>query len=154
FANRYWPTVYLIDAQGYIRYQHAGEGAYAETEQALAALAVEAAQARGEPAALPRPVGVLREEDHPGAVCFRTTPELHTGYNRGALVNPEGYLPRSLPGIYRAPPRHERQDGYFYVEGTWQAGDDCFSLAGDHGTLYLPYHGATANAVLSVSPDP
>src|SRR5687768_15187027 len=121
FANRYWPTVYLIDAHGYIRYQHSGEGSYAETEAALAALVREASSPHS--AAWPGPVGALREEDEPGAVCYRVTPELHAGYHRGALGNPEGYLPRSLPALYRLPPAAERLDGYFYAAGTWQAGE-------------------------------
>jgi thiol-disulfide isomerase/thioredoxin len=32
FNNRYWPAIYLIDAQGRIVYQHFGEGAYTQTE--------------------------------------------------------------------------------------------------------------------------
>ena len=35
YRNRYWPTLYLIDKQGHIRYVHIGEGAYQETEQAI-----------------------------------------------------------------------------------------------------------------------
>lgn len=38
YQNRYWPTLYLIDKQGNIRYQHIGEGGYAETEAAIQAL--------------------------------------------------------------------------------------------------------------------
>jgi thiol-disulfide isomerase/thioredoxin len=156
FANRYWPTVYLIDAQGYLRFQHSGEGAYTEIEAALAGLALEAARLTGTApaAAPPRPLGALRDEDQPGAVCFRTTPELHTGYNRGALGNPEGYLPRGLPMIYRLPEAQARQDGYFYAEGAWRAGEESLALAGERGALVLPYHGATANAVLAASADP
>jgi hypothetical protein len=32
FANRYWPAVYLADAEGRIRYHHFGEGEYDEGE--------------------------------------------------------------------------------------------------------------------------
>ena len=32
FANRYWPAVYIADAQGRIRHHHFGEGGYAECE--------------------------------------------------------------------------------------------------------------------------
>jgi len=38
YHNRYWPTLYLIDKQGRIRYVHIGEGAYQETEQAILTL--------------------------------------------------------------------------------------------------------------------
>jgi hypothetical protein len=38
YNNRYWPTLYLIDKWGNIRYQHIGEGAYNETEAAIIAL--------------------------------------------------------------------------------------------------------------------
>jgi hypothetical protein len=38
FKNQYWPTMYLIDKVGHIRYIHIGEGNYAETEQAIRAL--------------------------------------------------------------------------------------------------------------------
>jgi thiol-disulfide isomerase/thioredoxin len=35
FANRYWPAIYLADADGVLRYQHFGEGRYPETERAI-----------------------------------------------------------------------------------------------------------------------
>ena len=38
FSNRYWPAKYLIDANGYIRYTHFGEGGYEETDEAIASL--------------------------------------------------------------------------------------------------------------------
>ena len=38
YNNHYWPTLYLIDKRGHIRYQHIGEGAYAETEAAIQSL--------------------------------------------------------------------------------------------------------------------
>jgi cytochrome c biogenesis protein CcdA/thiol-disulfide isomerase/thioredoxin len=38
FHNEYWPAVYLIDAQGHIRYHHFGEGDYDGEDRAAAAL--------------------------------------------------------------------------------------------------------------------
>ena len=35
FNNRYWPAKYLVDHKGIIRYQHFGEGDYAQTEHAI-----------------------------------------------------------------------------------------------------------------------
>jgi protein-disulfide isomerase-like protein with CxxC motif len=42
WSNQYWPTLYLIDAQGRLRWRHIGEGAYAQTEQAIRQLLDEA----------------------------------------------------------------------------------------------------------------
>ena len=41
YHNRYWPTLYLIDKQGNIRYEHIGEGSYSETEAAIRSLLAE-----------------------------------------------------------------------------------------------------------------
>lgn len=41
YNNRYWPSLYLIDKRGNIRYQHIGEGQYQETEQAIQSLLAE-----------------------------------------------------------------------------------------------------------------
>ena len=38
YKNHYWPTLYLIDKQGHIRYVHIGEGRYNETEENIKAL--------------------------------------------------------------------------------------------------------------------
>lgn len=41
YENHYWPTLYLIDKWGRIRYVHIGEGAYETTEMAIKALLAE-----------------------------------------------------------------------------------------------------------------
>jgi thiol-disulfide isomerase/thioredoxin len=35
YGNRYWPRKYLIDIDGYIVYDHIGEGGYEETEEKI-----------------------------------------------------------------------------------------------------------------------
>jgi thiol-disulfide isomerase/thioredoxin len=42
YANRYWPSQYLLDSAGRVRYAHVGEGAYRRTERAIRALLDEA----------------------------------------------------------------------------------------------------------------
>ncbi len=41
YDNRYWPAIYLIDADGFVRYKHFGEGAYGETEKKIEELLAE-----------------------------------------------------------------------------------------------------------------
>ena len=41
YRNRYWPTFYLIDKRGQIRYVHIGEGHYDRTEAVIQSLLAE-----------------------------------------------------------------------------------------------------------------
>ncbi|HLF28924.1 MAG TPA: redoxin domain-containing protein [Anaerolineae bacterium] len=147
YANRYWPAHYLIDRNGYIRYTRFGEGGYYDFEQAIQQLLREI-----DPAIpLPEPMPALRPEDRPGAVCHRITPELYTGFDRGALGNPEGYR---LDAVMFYPEPERRPQGQFYAAGPWKAARDHLAAAGASGALILPYQAATVNAVLSPSGDP
>ncbi len=47
YENRYWPRKYVIDTEGYIRYDHVGEGAYEETEKVIQYLLAERAANMG-----------------------------------------------------------------------------------------------------------
>ncbi len=42
YSSQYWPTLYLIDKRGHLRYIHVGEGAYDETEANIKTLLAEA----------------------------------------------------------------------------------------------------------------
>lgn len=143
FANRAWPSKYLIDAHGYIRYQSQGEGGYGEFERALQAVLLEG----DSDLTLPPIMQPLRDEDRPGAVCYRPTPELHAGFSRGALGNPEGYAPR-ITMLYRMP--DQRPHGAFFVDGAWQAGDEYLAYQGQtEGIIRLPYEAVEVNAVVT-----
>lgn len=155
FANKAWPTKYLADPDGYIRYRQQGEGHYQQTERAIQLLL----RQHSPGLTLPDPLPPLREEDAPGAVCYRPTPELYAGYQGGglfggALGNPTGYLPDTAV-FYELPPPTERQPGQFYAEGAWQAWPEALAYAGQAGgKIVLPYQAATVNAVLSPTADP
>jgi thiol-disulfide isomerase/thioredoxin len=153
FAAKAWPTKLLIDQDGYIRFKRQGEGYYQETELAIQTLL----RQRDENVVLPDLLPPLREEDTPGAVCYRPTPELYAGYQGGglfggALGNPEGYVPQN-PMFYTLPKK--RPMGQFYVEGVWRAWPEALAYAGQEGgRIVLPYSAATVNAVLAPSADP
>ncbi len=143
FANRFWPSKYLIDQRGYIRFQSHGEGGYDEFERAIQAVLLE-----DQPElALPPVMQPLREEDRPGAVCYRPTPELSAGLHHGALGNPQGYA-SGAPVFYTMP--EQRQRGAFYAEGAWQAGGEYLTFQGSaEGIIRLPYEAVEVNAVLT-----
>lgn len=52
YQNRYWPRKYLIDIDGFIVYDHIGEGAYEETEQKIQELLRERMEVLGEKGAI------------------------------------------------------------------------------------------------------
>ena len=47
FQNRYWPRKYIADHEGYIRFDHIGEGAYKETEEVIQLLLAERSETTG-----------------------------------------------------------------------------------------------------------
>jgi thiol-disulfide isomerase/thioredoxin len=47
YENNYWPRFYLIDTQGYIRYDHIGEGDYDQIEKSIQSLVAERASLLG-----------------------------------------------------------------------------------------------------------
>jgi thiol-disulfide isomerase/thioredoxin len=143
FANRFWPARYLIDQDGYIRYQSHGEGGYEHFERAIQAVLLAGDASLDVPPIMPP----LRAEDRTGAVCYRPTPELPAGLYNGALGNPEGYA-NGAPMLYMLP--DERPVGAFYLGGAWQAGNEYLAFQGQtEGVLRLPYEAVAVNAVLT-----
>lgn len=144
FRTRVWPTRFLIDKNGFIRYRQEGEGFYQDFEHAIQLLLTEAGY-RGE---LPLVMEPIRESDWQGAVCYRVTPEVFTGYQRGTVGNVEGYFPESVveyrdPGIYL--------DGRVYLHGKWISDRNYLKLAepeGNESYITLTYHAREVNAVI------
>ena len=54
FGNQYWPSLYLVDACGRIRYIQIGEGRYGRTEAAIRALLAERSGSHEQPGPGPR----------------------------------------------------------------------------------------------------
>jgi thiol-disulfide isomerase/thioredoxin len=144
YTNRYWPAKYLIDGQGYLRYYHHGEGAYADTETAIQQLLKESFPQ----IPLPGVMDPVREEDATGAVCYRVTPELYLGYQRGLIGNVAGVVP-DRPSTYRDPGKH--MEGHAYLDGEWLlAGEYLARPAGASGEsrLTVPYMAKEVNLVI------
>ncbi len=143
YRNSYWPRKYLIDADGYIRYDHIGEGAYEETEQMIKQLLTErAARLKGSKPSTGMSSPAAAEVDYSKI----QTPELYFGYGfiRSPLGNPEGYSPENTI-TYGIPERIE--PNMAYLQGQWQSSRDFMELAGESGRMVLRYSAKSVNIV-------
>jgi hypothetical protein len=144
FRNREWPTKYLIDKDGFIRYLHTGEGSSQNFEHAIQSLLVEA-NYHGD---FPLVMDPIRESDKAGVLSYRVTPTILTGYQRGTIGNIEGYAPESTshyedPGMYI--------EGRLYLQGNWLNDRNYLKLdecEGKEGYLVLTYQAKEVNAVI------
>ena len=145
FGNRVLPTQCLIDRNGYITVVHEGEGPFQDFEHSIQSLLAES----GYRSDFPIVMESIREIDKPGAICYKATPELFGGYQRGIIGNVEGYVPESTshfsdPGYY--------VDGRIYLGGDWLVTRDYLRLNesdGKEGLLTIPYHAKEVNVVVS-----
>jgi len=143
FANRYWPTKYLLDKDGYLRYGHFGEGGYAECEQVIQELLREVDPDIQLPALMP----ALREEDHMGAVCYRATGELYLGNRRGRIGNEGGFKEDSIADYSF---NGVTSENFFYANGRWASTAEYFEAVenGLH-SLHLKFEAAGVNLVIA-----
>jgi thiol-disulfide isomerase/thioredoxin len=143
FANRYWPTKYLLDGEAYLRYAHFGEGAYGETEQAIQELLREINPGLK----LPPILEPVRETDRPGAVCLQPSPELYLGHRRGRIGNPGGFREDDIADYSFPGQPEERQ---FYARGRWASTAEYMeSAAAGDNRLVVRYAAAAVNLVLA-----
>jgi thiol-disulfide isomerase/thioredoxin len=143
FENHYWPRKYIADDEGYIRYDHIGEGSYDETEKIIQELLAERALRLGQDMAADQSLVDIKEFKH-GA----RTPELYFGYDfafgRNQLGNKEGFQPEKTI-TYTIP--ENLKSNFFYLDGTWQNLGDRMVLTSESGTIILPYFAKQVNIV-------
>lgn len=84
YNNRYWPTMYLIDKHGNIRYKHIGEGRYDETEEAIQALLAEPYTT---PEPLTEPTTLIQGLTATEPLNVRSGPGI--GFDRIGIILPE-----------------------------------------------------------------
>jgi len=144
FENNYWPRKYIADHEGYIRYDHIGEGDYQETEKIIQQLLEERSTSLGIEMTSNAPLVDIEEFEH---TMFRT-PELYFGYkfaqNRNQLGSEEGFQPGKTIS-YSEPDNIDLHK--FYLTGDWKNYDDSMELISETGTIKLLYNAKEVNIV-------
>lgn len=144
FANRCWPTKYLLDVEGYLRWAHFGEGAYQECEETIQELLRESNPS----VSLPQLMEPVRAEDGPGAVCYAASPELYLGHKRGRIGNAGGFKEDEISDYDFRPGHFE--EGYFYARGRWASTVEYFESVGEgEHRIALKYSASGVNLVMA-----
>ena len=144
FENRYWPRKYIADHEGYIRYDHIGEGGYKETERVIQKLLEERNASLGVQTSTASSLVEIKEFEHS---LFRT-PELYFGHyfaqNRNQLGSEEGFQPGKTV-TYSEPDKINLHN--FYPIGKWTNNKENMQLASDTGAIKLQYNAKEVNIV-------
>ena len=126
FGNHYWPALYLVDGDGHVRYEHFGEEAYAESEEAIQGLLGRRRGARA------------RRRRRPVA-----------GRRLG-----EPRVARDLPRRARAAARRVTGDpslNEWALSGRWAVGEESAVLEAGPGSLAYRFEGRDLNLVMGGS---
>ncbi len=144
FENNYWPRKYISDHEGYIRYDHIGEGDYQKTEKVIQQLLEERAASIGVEMKKNASLVDIEEFEHS---MFRT-PELYFGYkfaqNRNQLGSEEGFQPGKVIS-YTEPQNIDLHK--FYLTGDWKNYDDSMELISETGSIKMLYNAKEVNIV-------
>jgi thiol-disulfide isomerase/thioredoxin len=147
YENRYWPRKYLIDPEGYVRYDHIGEGAYAETEKVIQSLLAERTEYIGANTTIDQSIS---NPESSQSVNFDriNTPELYFGYeySMAALGNSEGYKPDQVVK-YTIPDDAKIVPNRIYLDGEWKNNADHMELQSEVGRIVLSYSAKAVNIV-------
>jgi thiol-disulfide isomerase/thioredoxin len=142
YKNRYWPRKYIIDIDGFIVYDHIGEGAYAQTEKKIQELLAERADVLDMKAEIASDVVDI---DASAGNVFNTK-ELYFGYgfDRDQLGNSEGLKVEQIVD-YSVP--DDRKRNLFYLDGSWFNDYDFMEVVSDTGVVYLDYYARDVHIV-------
>ena len=150
YDNRFWPRKYLIDIDGFVRYDHIGEGAYEETEEVIQELL----QERADRLNLEGVAESIERPDDAVDVDFRQigTPEIYFGYK---FLQGRNYLGNFNPAgledeyTYESVELADRRNSFAYLGGTWFMTGDYSELRSDEGSVGIIYSAKVVNLVAS-----
>ena len=134
FGNEYWPREYLIDIDGFIVHDHAGEGDYDVTEQAIQKALAERATILGTgpvSGGTVAPTGAINMD--PSQV---NSPETYFGSNRNEyLANGE----QSTPGVQELSIPDNVSLNNLYLQGSWDFNPEYAETSDTNGKIVYKY---------------
>jgi thiol-disulfide isomerase/thioredoxin len=152
YENRYWPRKYLVDDEGYIRYDHIGEGAYQETEKVIQALLSERAAHLD---IKNTTFNDIQNSNNSSKFEYQDvnfskiqSPELYFGYEfaRTPLGNNEGFKPNQIVS-YNLLYNSEIKPNVIHLEGKLKNNPDHMELQSNNGSIILKYNSRSVNIV-------
>jgi hypothetical protein len=144
FANRYWPALYIADAEGRIRHHHFGEGGYEKSERVLQHLLTEAG-AHDLPDALAavEPIGIEAAADWHNV----RSPETYVGLARSnGFASPDGGA-FDEPNVYAVPPRLHLNE--WALAGNWTLHREDAVMNESNGGIAYCFHARDLNLILA-----
>jgi hypothetical protein len=143
FANHYWPALYLIDADGRIRYHWFGEGDYDRSEVVIRQLLTDAgADGVGEDLAPIDPLG----PEVPADWDNLQTPETYLGYGQALNFASPGGIAPDVPRGYARPQMLGRN--HWALTGTWTIRADAAALDEPEGRIAFRFHARDVHLVM------
>jgi thiol-disulfide isomerase/thioredoxin len=146
FANRYWPALYIADAEGRIRHHQFGEGGYERSEYVIRQLLVDAgARDLAEDPATVVARGIETAADWQSV----RSPETYLGLERsGGFASPERATP-GVPRAYSVPSRlHLNQ---WALAGRWTVGPEDATCNEASGRIAYRFHARDLHLILTPS---
>jgi thiol-disulfide isomerase/thioredoxin len=143
FANRYWPAVYIADAQGRIRHHQFGEGGYAGCERIIQRLLREAGRdAISDDLVDVAPGGLEAQADW----ASLRSPETYLGYGLAQNFASPGGAELDGPRAYVAPDRLKLN--HWSLSGDWTVTARASVLNRPGGRIAFRFHARDLHLVM------
>jgi thiol-disulfide isomerase/thioredoxin len=143
FDNHYWPAIYLVDAQGRVRYRRFGEGEYAQSERMIQQLLAEAG-AGGISQELVSVAG--RGVEAAADWDSLRSPETYVGYGRTENFASPGGAASDQRRVYTAPARLSLN--HWALAGDWTMGRQALVLNEANGRMAYRFHARDLHLVM------
>lgn len=144
--NQYWPALYFIDAQGHMRHQQFGEGAYEQSEKVIQRLLAEAgAGGVGHELTPVEGRGVEAAADW-GSL---KSPENYVGFDRTERFASQGGVTRSKRHSYTAPP--QLRLNHWALAGDWTMEEQAAKSHSANGRIVYRFHARDLHLVMGPS---